>query len=138
MRVYVSSAAKLAVVVKEDDLLTKADIAAHPKELSEALYTELKIWLDNWCFEMYDLSKASNIMTSRYVYMWKFVKVGTENVKTTRLRLVLRGFMDTEAFDVESLSGTARRQSQRLLASEAACHPEWILASMDVDKAFLK
>eukprot|EP00959_Pyramimonas_sp_CCMP1952_P412067 8634738-Pyramimonas_sp.AAC.1 len=46
--------------------------------------------------------------------------------------------MDTEAFDVETFSGTARRQSQRLLASEAACHPEWILVSMDFDKAFLK
>eukprot|EP00959_Pyramimonas_sp_CCMP1952_P137836 2885348-Pyramimonas_sp.AAC.1 len=65
---------------------------------------------------MYDLSKASNTMTSIYVYKWKFVKVGTENVKTTRLRLVLRGFMDTEAFDVETFSGTARRQSQRPLA----------------------
>eukprot|EP00959_Pyramimonas_sp_CCMP1952_P043944 918447-Pyramimonas_sp.AAC.1 len=65
---------------------------------------------------MYDLSKASNIMTSRYVYKWKFVKVGTENVKAVRLRLVLRGFMDTEAFDVGTFSGTARRQSQRLLA----------------------
>eukprot|EP00959_Pyramimonas_sp_CCMP1952_P010372 217320-Pyramimonas_sp.AAC.1 len=62
----------------------------------------------------------------------------TEHVKTIRLRLALRGFMDTEAFDVETFSGTARRQSQRLLASEAACHPEWILASMDMDKAFLK
>eukprot|EP00959_Pyramimonas_sp_CCMP1952_P180637 3776932-Pyramimonas_sp.AAC.1 len=99
MRVYVSSAAKRAVVVKEDDILTKADISAHPKEVSEALYTELKVWLDNRCFEMYDLSEASNIMTSRYVYKWKFVNVGTENVKPIRLRLVLRGFMDTEAFD---------------------------------------
>eukprot|EP00959_Pyramimonas_sp_CCMP1952_P002052 42188-Pyramimonas_sp.AAC.1 len=62
-------------------------------------------------------------MTSRYVYKWKFVKVGTENVKAIRLRLALRGFMDAEALDVETLSGTARRQSQRLLASEAACHP---------------
>eukprot|EP00959_Pyramimonas_sp_CCMP1952_P306826 6421799-Pyramimonas_sp.AAC.1 len=70
MRVYASSAAKRAVVVKEDDLLTKADIVAHPKEVSAVLYTELKIWLDNWCFEMHDLSKASNIMTSRYVYKW--------------------------------------------------------------------
>eukprot|EP00959_Pyramimonas_sp_CCMP1952_P136754 2861722-Pyramimonas_sp.AAC.1 len=64
MRVHVSSAAKRAVVVKEDDLLIKADIAAHPKEVSEALYTEFKIWIDNRWFEMYDLSKASNIMTS--------------------------------------------------------------------------
>eukprot|EP00959_Pyramimonas_sp_CCMP1952_P287280 6008116-Pyramimonas_sp.AAC.1 len=46
--------------------------------------------------------------------------------------------MDAEAFDVETLSGTARRQSRRLLASEAACHPEWILASLDIDKAFLE
>eukprot|EP00959_Pyramimonas_sp_CCMP1952_P329024 6888296-Pyramimonas_sp.AAC.1 len=46
--------------------------------------------------------------------------------------------MDTQAFDVETFSGTARRQSQILLASEAACHPEWILASVDIDKAFLK
>eukprot|EP00959_Pyramimonas_sp_CCMP1952_P171838 3590525-Pyramimonas_sp.AAC.1 len=89
--------------------LLNVPIAAHPKEVSEALYTELKIWLDNRCFEMYDLSKASNIMSSRYVYKWKFVKVGTENVKTTRLMLVYRGFMGTEAFDVETFSGTARR-----------------------------
>ena len=36
------------------------------------------------------------------------------------------------------LFGTAKRSSQRLLASEAAAHPEWILASLDIDKAFLK
>eukprot|EP00959_Pyramimonas_sp_CCMP1952_P152848 3197997-Pyramimonas_sp.AAC.1 len=78
MRVYVSSAAKRAVVVKENDLLTKADIAAHTKEVSEALYTELKICLDNRCFEMHNLSRASNIMTSRYACKWQFVKVGTE------------------------------------------------------------
>eukprot|EP00959_Pyramimonas_sp_CCMP1952_P322405 6746625-Pyramimonas_sp.AAC.1 len=77
-------------------------------------------------------------MTSRYAYKWKFVKVGTEHVKAFRLRFVLRGFMDTGAFDVETFSGTARRQSQRLPASEAACHPEWILASMGIDTAFLK
>eukprot|EP00959_Pyramimonas_sp_CCMP1952_P135315 2831422-Pyramimonas_sp.AAC.1 len=108
------------MVVKEDDLLTKADIAAHPKEVREALHTELKIWLDNRCFEMYDLAKASITMTSRYVYKWTFVEAGTENVKTIRLRLLFSGFMDMEAFDVETFSGTARRQSQRLLASEAA------------------
>ena len=54
------------------------------------------------------------------------------------MRLVLRGFMDWEAFSIDTFSGTAKRQSQRILASEAACHSDWILASMDVDKAFLK
>ena len=33
-------------MVKEDDLLTKQDILNHPKEVSAALLTELKIWLD--------------------------------------------------------------------------------------------
>ena len=46
--------------------------------------------------------------------------------------------MDTEAFEIDTYAGTAKRQSQRLLASEAACHPGWITASMDIDKAFLK
>ena len=55
-----------------------------------------------------------------------------------RLRLVLRGFMALAAFDVETRSGTGRRSSQRRQASEAACRPDWILASLGIDKAFLK
>ena len=74
LRVYVSAAAKRAVDVKEDDLLTKQDIMNNPKQVSSALLTELKIWLDNRCFAKELLSKATNIMTSRYVYKWKFVK----------------------------------------------------------------
>ena len=54
------------------------------------------------------------------------------------MRLVLRGFQDTEAFSVETFAGTARRASQRLLASEAACHDDYEIASLDVDTAFLK
>ena len=78
-------------------------------------------------------------MTYRYVYKWKFAKDEKGNqINTMRLRLVLRGFMDWAAFDVETFSGTARRSSQRLLASEAARHPDWILASLDIDKAFRK
>lgn len=46
--------------------------------------------------------------------------------------------MGTQAFDLDSPSGTAKRQSQRLLASESACHNDWILAPIDIDKAFLK
>ena len=56
MRVYVSATAKRAVVVKEDDLLTKADIQANPVKVSKALYTELKTWFDNKCFNMQDIS----------------------------------------------------------------------------------
>eukprot|EP00959_Pyramimonas_sp_CCMP1952_P064678 1350008-Pyramimonas_sp.AAC.1 len=74
MPVYVAAAVKRAVVVKEDDLLAKADAQANPEKVSKALYTELKAWLYNECFKLQDISKASTIMTSSYVYKWKFVK----------------------------------------------------------------
>ena len=91
MRVYVSATAKRAVVVKEDDLLTKADIQANPVKVSKALYTELKTWFDNKCFKMQEISTSTNIMTSRFVYKWKFVKNEKgEMERTIRLRLVLR------------------------------------------------
>eukprot|EP00959_Pyramimonas_sp_CCMP1952_P357988 7495551-Pyramimonas_sp.AAC.1 len=62
---------------------------------------------------MQEIAKASNIMTSRYVYAWKFVKnEGGEMERTIRLRLVLRGLADHEVFGVETFSGTARRSSQ--------------------------
>ena len=54
------------------------------------------------------------------------------------MRLVLRGFMDVEAFDLDTFSGAAKRQSQRIRASESACRPEWKLASLDIDKACLQ
>ena len=46
--------------------------------------------------------------------------------------------MDTQAFSLDTFSGTAKRTSQRILASEAACHENHIMASLDIDKAFLK
>eukprot|EP00959_Pyramimonas_sp_CCMP1952_P299445 6263155-Pyramimonas_sp.AAC.1 len=49
--------------------------------------------------------------------------------RTMRLRLALRGFMGVEAFDVETIAGTARRASQGLLASASVC---------DIDMIFLK
>eukprot|EP00959_Pyramimonas_sp_CCMP1952_P142793 2989321-Pyramimonas_sp.AAC.2 len=85
---------------------------------------------------MQDISNASNITTSRYVYKWKFAKdENGEMARTIRLRPVLRGPMDLEVFDVETFSATARRPSQRLTA---ACKKQWIIASLDIIMAFLK
>eukprot|EP00959_Pyramimonas_sp_CCMP1952_P462939 9484075-Pyramimonas_sp.AAC.1 len=114
MRACVTAFAKRAVVVKEDDLLAKADIQANPEKIPKALYTELKTWFDNKCFKMQDIAKASNLMTSRHVYTCKVVKNWKGKMeRTIRLRLILRGFMGLEAFDVETCSGRARRSSQR-------------------------
>eukprot|EP00959_Pyramimonas_sp_CCMP1952_P379784 7955579-Pyramimonas_sp.AAC.1 len=112
VREYVTASAQRVVVVKEDDLFAKADTQANPDQAPKALYTILKTWLDNKCLKMQEIAKASNIMTLRYGHKWKFVKNEKGRMeRTIRLRLVLRGFMDLEAFDVETCSGTARRPS---------------------------
>eukprot|EP00959_Pyramimonas_sp_CCMP1952_P229839 4805473-Pyramimonas_sp.AAC.1 len=78
-------------------------------------------------------------MTSRYAYKWKFVKHEKgEMERIIRLRPVLRGSMDLEASEVETFSGTARRSSQRLLASATACKKQWVIASLDINMACLK
>eukprot|EP00959_Pyramimonas_sp_CCMP1952_P273244 5711411-Pyramimonas_sp.AAC.1 len=88
VRVYVAAAAKRAVVVKEGDLLAKADVQEKPEKVPKALYIDLKAWFDNKCFEMQAISKASSILTSRYVYKWKFVKNEKgEMGRAIRLRL---------------------------------------------------
>eukprot|EP00959_Pyramimonas_sp_CCMP1952_P073617 1538689-Pyramimonas_sp.AAC.2 len=78
-------------------------------------------------------------MTSVYVCKWKFVKNEVGDIeRTIRSRRVLRGFMGLEAFDVEMSSGRARRSIQRLLASAAARRKQFIIASLDIDVAFLR
>ena len=140
MRVYISEKSKRAVVVKDDDLLSKAELLQYWKEVSEATIAELKCWLSHNCFKLCLFIHARNVMTSRYVAKWKWVKdkVTGKMSRVIRMRLCLRGFMDTEAFSIDTFSGTAKRTSQRILASEAACHPDWIIASLDIDKAFLQ
>ena len=139
MRVYISENTKRSVVVKEDDLLSKQDMNTHVKGVADATVAEIKKWLDNSCFETCDFAKAQNIMTSRYVAKWKWVKQADSSwSRVIRMRLCLRGFMDTEAFSLDTFSGTAKRTSQRIIASEAACHDDWIIASLDVNNAFLK
>eukprot|EP00959_Pyramimonas_sp_CCMP1952_P028221 592274-Pyramimonas_sp.AAC.1 len=61
--------------------------------------------------------------------------------RAIRLHLVLRGFVGLESLDVETLSGTARASNWRLLVSAAACWKrwiKWIIASLDINAAFLK
>ena len=139
MRVYISAESKRTVVVKEDDLLSKKDMELHWKAVAEAIVSELKIWFSHKCFKKCLLKDARNVMTSRYVAKWKWVKDDKGQwKKIVRMRLCLRGFMDIEAFSLDTFSGTAKRASQRILASEAACHDDWIIASLDIDKAFLQ
>ena len=126
---YVTNENKRAVVVKEDDILTKKEILASSKLVAEATLQEILVWIRNGCFKCVELRHAKNIMTSRYVCKWKWVKASDGSwKKIIRMRLALRGFMDTEAFSLDNFAGTAKRISQKLLASEAACNQDFILA----------
>ena len=134
LRVYMTKEIKRSVVVKEGDMMTKKDLQKYPAEAARATRDESLGWIRNKCYEIATLKEASNVLTSRYVAKWKRV----DGKWIISMRLYLRGFQDMEAFDVEALAGTASRHSQRLLASEAACHDDWIIASLDVGGAFLK
>eukprot|EP00959_Pyramimonas_sp_CCMP1952_P092587 1937740-Pyramimonas_sp.AAC.1 len=46
--------------------------------------------------------------------------------------------MAFEAFNVETFSGAARRPSQRLLASAAACKKQWVIAPIEINMVFLQ
>eukprot|EP00959_Pyramimonas_sp_CCMP1952_P322309 6744360-Pyramimonas_sp.AAC.1 len=99
MRVYVTAAAERAAVVQEDDLLTRADIQANPVKVPKALYTELKTRFDDKCFNLPDLSAASS---RKKRARWNAA------LECARYFGVFR---DREAFDAETLSGTARVKS---------------------------
>ena len=139
MRVYISADQKRTVVVKEDDLLSKKELEQNAKEVADATISEIKTWIGYKCFKKCFLKDARNVMTSRYVAKWKWVlQPDGKWLRLIRMRMCLRGFMDLEAFSLDTFSGTAKRSSQRILASEAACHSDWIIASLDIDKAFLQ
>ena len=59
-------------------------------------------------------------------------------MRIIRMRMCIRGFQDWFAHEHDTFAGTVTRLSQKLVASEAACHPGWIIATIDVEKAFLQ
>ena len=96
LRVYIAQSVKRAVVIKEDDILTKKDLEANSGEVAEATLAELKTWLDNDCLVTCLRKNAQNLMTSRYVSKWKWILTNGQWKKVIRMRLYLRGFMDLE------------------------------------------
>ena len=117
LRVYVTEANKRAVVVKEDDILTKLEIQKHAHEVSLALKEELGIWIMNSCFKQILLKDAENVMTSRFVCKWKFINDEKGNQKRIiRMRLVLRGFMDTEAFPLDTFFGYCQKNKPTIIS----------------------
>ena len=98
------------------------------------------MWIQHNCFRRRQRRTARNIIDSRWVHKWKYVKSqhdASKKVRIIRARLCLRGFKDREAEFLVNYAGTAGRLSQRLVVSEAVVRG-WKLTTIDVKKAFLK
>ena len=128
-----------AVIQRDTDIFTNAELAAHRPAVEAAILEELTIWVKYSTFARRRKTAArQNIMTSRFVAKWKYVTDAQGQRKSiARVRMTIRGFQDWFAHLDENYSGTASRQSQKLVCSECACHPEWLMVTLDIEKAFL-
>jgi len=130
---------KRAVIQRDSDLLTNDELQNNHKLVQAAILEELRIWVKHNCFEIRERKTARNIMTSRFVAKWKIITgLDGKQQRIIRMRMAIRGFLDWDASNLETYAGTARRQSQRLLASETACQEGWDLVTIDIEKAFLQ
>ena len=77
--------------------------------------------------------------SSRYVLKWKWINDAEgKSKRIIRARMAIRGFQDWLAFQEANFSPTASRLSQKLICSETACHDDWIMVTVDIEKAFLQ
>ena len=134
LKLYLGAEAKKEVISRDTDLMTADEQVKHKKEMDEAIVSEYKTWAKYNCFEMVDRKHAPLVIDSRMVLKWKYV----DGVRTIRARMALRGFKEPIKDDEQTFAGTAQRISQRILASQAACNPDWIFGASDVPKAFLQ
>ena len=137
VRTYLGNTKK-CVIERDTDVLTAADLREHWQAASAATLEELRNWVKYNTFNRKSRKGVENIMTSKHVAKWKWVDTPEGRKRILRIRMTIRGFQDWFAHLEENYSGTASRQSQRLLCSEAACHPDWDFVTVDVEKAFLQ
>ena len=133
------SGVKTAVIKRDTDILTPNEIRENPEAIKAATLEELTIWQKYKCFTRDWKSNATNLMSSRFVIKWKYItdKDG-KKVRIIRMRLAIRGFEDADAEDLVTYSATGARLSQKIISSECACHDDWVIVSVDIDKAFLQ
>ena len=129
---------KTAVIKRDTDILTPKEIKENPEAIKAATLEELTIWQKYKCFSRDWKSNATNLMSSRFVIKWKWIEKDGKKVRIIRMRLAIRGFEDADAEELVTYSATGARLSQKIISSEAACHDDWVIVSVDIDKAFLQ
>ena len=85
------------------------------------------------CFCRKPKGDARNAIDIKWIIKWKLV----DGERIIKLRMTVRGFKD-RAESLETYSGTASMQDQRLVDSVSVLDPEFEIFSMDVGKAFAK
>ena len=140
LRVYLNQPVKRAVIERDTELLTPDEFVTHAKEVAQATYDELGIWIQHECFERRPRRNARNILDVRWVAKWKYIKDpkdASKMIRIIRMRMTQRGFKDAEAEGLLTSAVTSNRVSQRIVVSEAVCRGR-ILVAIYVRKVFLK
>jgi hypothetical protein len=141
LQIFATNAQQRKTVIERDtDLLTQEELWTHRPAIEASILEELSIWVKFATFARHwRTNRSQNIMTSRFVAKWKFVTdANGQRRRIIRMRMTIRGFQDWFAHLDENYSATASRQSQRIVCSECACHPEWLMVTIDIEKAFLQ
>ena len=94
---------------------------------------ELQSWHALGAWQNEPRKDAKNIIDSRWFVNWKMI----DGQKAVKARLVVRGFKDFQADDLNTSASTASRWGQRVV-NQAVVENKWDLFSFDVSTAFCK
>ena len=95
-----AAGAKKAVIDRDTDLLTPSELQSESARVKEAMHKELLTWVKYECFARHPRVTAKNIIDTRWVLKWKWVKVNGKRARGVRARLTVCGFKDAQAQDL--------------------------------------
>ena len=109
----------------------------YAKQFLKAKQDEYQSWKENDVFEIIDMrkEKCPNFVTGRWVLTVKKDKEG--NFQKCKARWVLRGFQDSQIWNLQTDSPTSTRPGFRLQC-QAAANNDWDLTHIDLKTAFLQ
>ena len=99
---------KKAVIDRNTDVLTAAELLEHAAAVAKADLEELQNWQKFCCFALEKRAKSRNVIDSLFVRKWKVTKdeKGVET-RVIRSRLCVRGFKDRQADHIDTYSAVS-------------------------------
>ena len=128
-----ASGLKRAVVERQNNIISIDEVRQHQAEVNKAMLDELQRWSNRKAFERMPKALAHNVVDSCWVLKWKEVN----GKMIIHARLVVRGFKDHQATQLNTFAGTTSRWGQRIVNSVAAQN-RWEIFTADVSQAFLR